>query len=425
MFSLFVCLSPEVRANSYEVKEISYLSISSAITPATLDYLKHQFKNVPPNSIAVIQMNTPGGLVSTTKEIITLFAKQDFPIAVWISPEGASASSAGAIIAAAAHFILMAPGTNLGAATPVGLGEDLKESDGRKKVLNDLTALVRSLSQMRGRPAGPFEAMVKDAESFTHKEALGLKIIDGVASGQAEIITILAGKKFSQNGKSFDLSFDKSVSRKDYGPTVGQKILEVIANPSTAYILFLLGVALIYFELQAPGGYVAGSLGLSCLILAGVSFQVLPLDWGALGLILVGIFLLILEIFIVSYGLLTILGLISFVLGSLFLFHGEAGYISVEYPVMFSALTGVIASLGFIFWYLFKEQKKLGKTPDFFMPVGSIGTVVTKSAHLYQVKVKGETWKATSSDNLNIGDEVEISSVDPESLSIQVKKIDH
>src|SRR5690606_23860242 len=113
-------------------KEISYLNVNSAITPATLDYLQHQFSNFTKHSLAVIRLNTPGGLVNTTKDIITLIGKQEFPVAVWITPEGASASSAGAIIAASAHFILMSPGTNMGAATPVGLGEDIKEGDGRK-----------------------------------------------------------------------------------------------------------------------------------------------------------------------------------------------------------------------------------------------------------------------------------------------------
>lgn len=423
VLSVFVCLSWQAVASTYEVKEISYLSINSAITPATLDYLKHQFTNVPENSVAVIRMNTPGGLVTTTKEIITLIGKQEFPVVVWISPEGASASSAGAIIAASAHFVLMSPGSNMGAATPVGLGEDIKESDGRNKALNDLAALVRSLSELRGRPAKPFEDMIKNADSFTDKESLKLGIIDGVASTHEEVVSVLAEKKFNQQGKEYVLEFHKDVTKKDYSPSTGQKLLEVLANPSTAYFLFLIGVALIYLELQAPGGYIAGSIGVGCIILAAISFQVLPLDWGALGLILLGIFLLVLEIFIVSYGLLTIFGLASFIMGSLFLFHGEAGFISVEYPVMFSTLAGVLVSVGFIVWYLVKEEKKRGKGPDFFLPVGATGTVMTSLPHGHQVKVKGETWKAFSDDALQVGDQVEVISFDQGHLSIQVKKV--
>lgn len=423
VLSIFVCLSSSVHSSIYEVKEISYLGVNSAITPATLDYLKHQFTNVPKNTMAVIRINTPGGLVTTTKDIITLIGQQEFPVVVWISPEGASASSAGAIIAASAHFILMSPGSNMGAATPVGLGEDIKESDGRSKALNDLAALVRSLSELRGRPAGPFEDMIKEAHSFTDKESLKLGIIDGIVSGHKELVSTLSGKKFNHQGKDFVLEFAQDVAGKDYDPSPGQKVLEVLANPSTAYFLFLIGVALVYLELQAPGGYIAGSIGVGCLILAAISFQVLPLDWGALGLIILGIFLLVLEIFIVSYGILTIFGLSSFIMGSLFLFHGETGFISIEYPVMLSTLAGVLVSVGFIVWYLIREEEKRGKTPDFFLPLGENGIVMNNLSQGYQVKVKGETWKASSPDSLKVGDQVEVTGVDQEHLLIQVKKI--
>ncbi|HXH76739.1 MAG TPA: NfeD family protein [Bacteriovoracaceae bacterium] len=408
---------------TFEVKEINYLSVNSAITPATLDYLKHQFSKLPENSLVVIKMNTPGGLVSTTKEIITLIGRQKFPVAVWITPEGASAASAGAIIASAAHFIFMAPGTNMGAATPVGLGEDLKENDGRKKAMNDLTAMVRSLSNSRGRPATPFEDMIKNASSYTDRESLKLKIIDGIVSNHGQLESILQGKSFTHQGVEYVLQFDKNVSSREYEPTMGQKLLEVLADPSTAYFLFLIGIALIYFEFQAPGGFLSGSLGLVFIILSAISFQVLPLDWGALGLIILGIGLLVLEVFITSYGLLTIFGLVAFVMGSLFLFHGETGFISVEYPVMFSTLAGMVFSVGIIVWYLYKEKKNLGKVSDFFLPTGAIGKVMTKSQQGYQVKVKGETWNATSPDSLDVSDQVEVVSVDQERLVVHVKKV--
>ena len=409
-------------ANPYEITEISILSVNSAITPATYDYLKQSYKKIPESSLIVIRLNTPGGLVSTTKDIITLIASEKRPLAVWITPEGASASSAGAIIASSAHFIFMSPGTNMGAATPVGLGEDIKEGDGRKKAMSDLTALVRSLSESRGRPATPFEKMITNAESFTDKEAEKLKIIDGVISSEREIIDLVTNKSINLDGQTRNLKTTE-VEFKYYEPTTGQKILEVLANPTTAYILFLIGVALIYFEFQAPGGFISGSIGLCFLILAGISFQVLPLDWGSMGLIIAGVFLLILEVFVVSYGILSIAGLIAFIMGSLFLFHGESGFISIDYPVILSTLLGVATAIALIIWYLWDDSKKQKLHQDFFLPQGAKGSVLTKlNPFEYQVKVRGEIWRATSEEELNLNDPVTVTSVDPNTLHIKIKK---
>lgn len=344
------------------------------------------------------------------------------PFVVWITPEGASASSAGAIVASSAHFIFMSPGTNMGAATPVGLGEDIKEGDGRSKALNDLTALVRSLSSSRGRPAEPFEKMIRTAESYTASESLNLKIIDAVISSEKDMIKFLTSKKINIDGAEKTLVINDPAYTV-YEPSMGQKLLEVLANPSTAYILFLIGVALIYFEFQAPGGFISGSIGLCFLILAGISFQVLPLDWGSMGLILAGVILLILEIYIVSYGILAIAGIIAFIMGSLFLFHGETGFISVQYPVIFSSLAGVILAAGLIVWYLYRDSKKQKKADDFFLPIGATGHVLSKlNDKEYQVKVRGEIWRATSDETLVVEDAVTVSEVDAKNLFIKIKK---
>lgn len=424
-FLLFVLsvIPLSIGATPYEINEISTLSINSAITPATYDYLAQHFKLLPRSSLIVLKINTPGGLINTTKDIITLIGREKRPVAVWITPEGASASSAGAIIASAAHFIFMSPGTNMGAATPVGLGEDIKEGDGKSKALNDLTALVRSLSHSRGRPAAPFEKMITAAESYTDAESLKLNIINGVVSSQYDLISSIQNKSFQLDGVKRTLSFNPSLNYKEYDLTLGQSILEVLANPSTAYFLFLIGVALIYFELQAPGGFIAGSVGVCFLILAGISFQVLPLDWGSMGLIAVGILLLILEVFITSYGILSIAGLSAFIMDSLFLFHGEEGFMSIDYPVILSTLAAVAVALGIILWFLWKDNKKTQNNKNFFLPVGDRGVVLTKLPNNeYQVKVRGEIWRGTSNDYLDVNDPVIIESVDSKKLYIKIKK---
>ncbi len=406
-----------------EISELSILSVNSAITPATYDYLKQNFKQTPKSTLIVLRLNTPGGLVSTTKDIITLVGREKRPFAVWITPEGASASSAGAIIASSAHFIFMSPGTNLGAATPVGLGEDLQEGDARKKAMNDLTALVRSLSQSRNRPSAPFEKMITEAESFTDQEAMKAGIIDGVISHENEILPLIQGKTINLSGEKELVEIRNNVAIKYYEQTAGQKILEVLANPTTAYILFLIGIALIYFEFQAPGGFIAGSVGLTFLILAAISFQVLPLDWGSMGLIILGVFLLILEIFIISYGILTVAGLISFTMGSLFLFHGEGGFISIQYPAIISSLLGVVVSIGLIIWYMINDKKKQKMTNDFFLPVGATGSVLSLlGSSEYQVKVRGEIWRASSDVELRVNETIRVLEVNPKTLHLKITK---
>ena len=412
-----------LRAETYEVRHIGILNIESAITPATVDYLKFQLPKFPPHSLAIIKMNTPGGLITSTKDIVTTINSQKFPIVVWVTPAGASAASAGAIIASTAHFILMSPGSNLGAATPVGIGGDIKESDAKSKILNDLKAMVRSFATIRGRPVKPFEDMITKAKSFTDKEALEIGISNGTISNENDVVDILATKSFTIDNKSFELKFS-SIEFEVYPPTFGQKLLGVLADPSLAFFMFLLGLALIYFELQAPGGYVAGGIGFSLLVLSAISFQVLPLNWGALFLIIIGVTLLILELYVVSYGLLGLGGLIALIFGSLFLFHGESGFISIEYSMLISMIIGIVASMGFLLWYLWREDKKMKNVADFFIPLGSQGIVMTHHEidNTYQIKVRGEIWKSVSDEKLNIGDQVIVVEINNELLIAKVKK---
>jgi len=410
------------QAEDYVVKNIKVLTVDSAITPATYDYFKQTFRGGSSNEAILIELNTPGGLVSTTKDIITLIGNSDSPVIVWITPEGASASSAGAIVASAAHLIFMSPGTNMGAATPIGLGGDIQESDGRKKALNDLSAMVRSLSEERSRNPKPFEEMIREAKSFTDKEAIKLKFIDGVSSSRKDLISKLEGKSIRVKGKEMTLKLD-SPQVLEAAPNIGQSILAVLANPELAYLLFLLGVALIYFEFQAPGGFVAGTIGFTLLILAAMSFQVLPLHWGSLGFIILGVGLLILEIFVVSYGLLTLAGLAVFILGSLFLFKGDEGFISIEFPVLLSTLAGVTVSVGLIAWYLIKDAKKQKLNPSFFLPVGVQGVVVKVQGLTGMIKVRGELWKYKSEEEFSPGDKAEVIEAETENLVVKIKSI--
>jgi membrane-bound serine protease (ClpP class) len=235
---------------------------------------------------------------------------------------------------------------------------------------------------------------------------------------------MLDKKNFNLKGQNFEISLSRSIVSKFYEPTLGQKILYVLSNPSTAYFLFLIGVALMYFELQAPGGFIAGGIGICFLLLSAISFQVLPLDWGALALLIVGVVLLVLEVYITSYGLLALGGIAAFIAGSLFLFHGEGGYISIDYPVLISTILGIGFSTGVIIWYMLRDNARQAKHGDFFLPVGSEGSVMGKLEHgQLQIKVRGEIWRGSSENDLEIGDTVVVTSIDNEKLIAQVKKV--
>lgn len=413
----------EIKAQpeNFSVNQISYLDIDSAITPATLEYLQTHLKNIPKSTLVIIRMNTPGGLVTTTKEIIAALNSHPAPKVIWVTPSGASAASAGAIISAAADFIVMSPGSTIGAATPVGINEDIKESDGKNKILNDLIALVESLSTMRGRDPAPFKEMITTAKSFGASEAQKKGVSLGDAESTQDILDLLAKATFKRQGVDYTLKYSQAIDYVVHELTLYQKILSTLAQPQLAYILFLIGVALLYFELQAPGGYIAGGLGLISLVIAAISFQVLPLNWGAFALIILGIVLFVLEIYITSYGLLSVGGVISLTLGSLFLFQAEHALILPPKAVILSTLFSILIVMGGIS-YFFVKTRRINED-SFFSPLGKEGIILRKTPPHYQVKVEGQIWRATSEEELNENEEVVVTQYDDKKLELGISKL--
>lgn len=410
------------------IDRLHVLDVEATINPAIANYIDTEITlaEQQASSLVVIRLNTPGGLVSTTKDILARFGRAKLPIVVWITPEGASATSAGAIIASGSHLLLMSPGTNIGAATPVELGKDIKESDGRSKAINDLQALVRSLSETRGRNAEAFAEMIAKASSFSADEALKKNIIDGVVSSLDQIRAKLTDKVVVIHGKKYLLKFAAVLEVKEREMDQGQRLLNVLAHPSTAYILFIIGALLLYFEFQAPGGYVAGAVGVLFLLTAAIAFQVLPLNFGAIALLVAGLGLLILEVFVTSYGILAIAGLVCLMAGSLFLYRHQDGWLTVQYPIIFSTLAGIVAFGAILAWYLARENAKLGKR-QFFALRGANGSVMSLlgsegAGHLYQIKVQGEIWRGFSAESLLPGEQVTVVEQSPENLTLVIRK---
>lgn len=454
----------DANVHDYHIRSILQLEVNSSINPATLNYFRTAYKRAQQESfdLVLITINTPGGLVSTTKDILTLIGDAEFPTAIWVKPEGASATSAGAIIASAAHLLYMSEGTNIGAATPVQMGGDIegdqnKENndvankeesssnekapqtiqerlaqelkknqegggDMRAKAVNDLVALIQSLSEARGRNAELYAEMIRNAASFKAREAYEEKLIDGIANNLEDIVDHLNGREVVVKGKTLNLS-STSPRVVTMQMDLGQKLLDIFANPGLAYILFLIGAALIYLELQAPGGFIAGSIGVVCIIMAGIGFQVLPLDFGALGLIVFSFLLFVMEIYVTSYGVLSLAGLAALISGSLFLYRGDDGYLELSHSFIFSSVSAVLVFMGLIA-YMFIRDRKVADVADFNAVVGKHAVVMSEISStepdyfFYQVKVNGEIWRARSKKQVQVHATVTITGNDQQTNTL-------
>lgn len=428
IFSHFSLAQTSTEAeNKLTIKNIFEMEIESSINPATLNYLDNGFKEAHtlPYDLILIKLSTPGGLVTTTKSILTLIGRSQIPIAIWITPEGASATSAGAIISSSAHLLFMSEGTNIGAATPVELGKDIESKDLRKKAINDLVSLVDGLATARHRNSSLFIEMVDKGASFSAVKAKESNLIDGIASTYKELTDQLKNKQIHLQGKKITLdSADPKVTK--FNMDFGQKLLDILANPQLAYICFILGMALLYFEMQAPGGFIAGSVGAILLVFAAISFQVLPLNWGAMGLILLSFVFFTLEVWITSYGLLSLAGLSSLIAGSLFLFRTDETFISMGIGVIVSVALAIGTFLGLMSLFILKDFKKnKQKRTKIYDLQDSKAIVVedtgrmTDGKYHYTLKLHGEIWKGITTSPVKIGDEVTIKSQRKDDLMLE------
>lgn len=397
----------------YRIQKILLTQIESAITPAIQNYLQAAYTHATEANFDAVQIriNTPGGLVSSTRDILSLIGSSSIPTIVWIGPEGASATSAGAIIAAAAHILLIADGGHIGAATPIlPGGEDIKEGDSRSKAINDLTALVQSLAQLRGRNTDLYKSMITEASSYTAQEAVQEHIVDGLANSPRELLTAIHGRSLLLKDEQVRISLPDPPELHSFDMDLGQKLLNILSDPNLAYILFLLGSALLYLEMQMPGTFLSGALGVLCLTLAGIGFHVLPVNFGAMGLIILAFILMILEVFVSSFGLLTISAIGSLLTGSLFLFRTDEAYIEVSRTLVIAVALSVslfMAGLG-LFWL--RDRRSRTSRDDYYSLKGAEGHIIkvlsgsAGGLYHYQIRVRGEVWNACSENEYQSGD---------------------
>ena len=423
--ALFLSLFCAASLQGRVVEKILVLDVHSTINPSTLNYIEsglEQAQDVGAD-LVLIELGTPGGLLTTTKDILTVFGRSDVPFAVWVAPEGSSATSAGAILASGAHILVMSEGTNIGAATPITMSGDVENKDARNKAVNDLVALVQSLAEARKRNVEMFGEMIRSAASYKASEAKEKGLIDGIVNSRGEFIEFLRGRTIHLKGEDVPLDVAPSPEFVPFEMDGGQKLLNIFANPSLAYILFLIGAALIYLELQVAGGLIAGALGVLCIVLAGIGFQVLPLNFGGLGLIVLAFVLFVMEGFVTSYGLLSLAGAASLVFGSLFLYRTDDSYLSLSQSVIFSAVGAILVFLGLIVYVMVRERKNIGSV-IFNRVVGKRAKIVSVldetdgTSRYYQVKVGSEIWRAVSETDYRPGDFCTIKEKDQLTLKI-------
>ena len=385
--------------------EIYIIKASGAVSPALSDFLKQGIKKASDNDVSciIIELNTPGGLAESMRDIVMTILASRVPVVVYVSPSGARAASAGVMITMAADIAAMAPGTNIGAAHPVGAGGKEIDKVMSEKVVNDMVAHARSVAGKRGRNADWVEKAIRESVSVTETEALKQNIIDIVATDMDDLIRQINGREIKDKGV---INLDNP-TRTILEETIRTKILKIISDPNIAYILMMIGMAGIYFELSHPGAIFPGVVGAIAIVLAFFAFQTLPVNYAGILLIILGLIFFIMEMMIASYGLLSIAGITSLFLGSLMLFENASPELRVAWQVFLPTIVVVSAFFVTLASLVFKAQVSKPKTGAKGL-VGEIGVVKEDIMPEGKVFVHGELWNATSKNRISKGAKVRV-----------------
>jgi membrane-bound serine protease (ClpP class) len=422
LLAVAVLWNPTVTTGKDAKPTYHVITVSAAITPPVAEYITQNLTESIVEGVdgLIILLDTPGGLDLAMRDIAKAILNSPIPVFVYVHPSGARAASAGVIITVAAHVAAMTPGTNIGAAHPVGIGIGGGENKTMMdKVLNDAVAYVQGIAKKRNRNEDWVEKSVRESKSITAEEALKLKVIDYVAADLQQLLAQADGKQVeTATGKTVIRTQNAVLVEKKMG--VRQRILTTLTDPNIAYILLLIGLAGLYFEFSHPGAILPGVMGGISLILAFFALQTLPVNYAGILLILFGILLFIAEIKVVSYGLLSIGGVISIVMGSLLLFDSPDPAFRLSLKVMIPAVT--ITSLFFmgIVALVVKAHMRQSVTGSEGMK-GETGEAVTDIQETGKVFLMGEYWSASSDRLVEKGKKVRIVSVD--GLKLKVEEI--
>jgi membrane-bound serine protease (ClpP class) len=416
-FALCAALAlPGEGAGEKGAGKVMVLELRGVINPGSAMFVARGIEEAPDMGaeLVVIRLDTPGGLASSMRSMVKAIMNSPVPVAVYVSPPGAGAASAGVMVTVAAHVAAMAPGTNIGAAHPVAAGGQDIQEEMSKKVVNDMASYGRGIAEERGRNGEWVEKAIRESVSATAEEALEMNVIDLVAEDLDGLLQKLDGREVTVLGDTRVLD-TAGLERVSFQPGFRDKVLRTISDPNIAYILMMIGLAGLYFELSNPGAILPGVIGAISLILAFFAFQTLPVNYAGLLLILLAVVLFIAEIKITSYGLLSVGGLISMTLGSIMLFEDVGVPLRVILPTV--ALVGgffmVVAALAF---RAYRNRPRTGSEGL----LGETGVVRARLDPEGLVFVHGETWRAWADEEIEPDERVEV--VEVRGLRLRVRR---
>jgi len=425
MKSLLLILIFTFGIEIYAADEVMLIKVNSGIGPAIAEFVGRAVDEADKNEMEalVIELNTPGGLLESTRDIVSSILEAPLPVLVYVGPSGARAGSAGVFITMSANIAAMAPGTNIGAAHPVGMGGESGDSTDTmtEKVTNDAAAFARSIAQKRNRNEEWAEDAVRYSYSITENEALNLNVIDIIAEN---IDSLLAKSEdflveTSSGSEILKLKDTKIILRE---MNWREEFLTIISDPNVAYIFILLAMYGVMFEFYSPGSIYPGVIGGISGIFAAYSLQMLPVNYVGLAFMGFAIILFVLEAFVSSYGMLTVGGIVSFTMGSIMLIESPVEAFELDWTTI---VTGIILTGGFFLGLSIMGIKaqygKKASGKDAM--VGEIGISITEISKISggKVKVYGEIWRAESEEIIEKDNKIEV--IDVEGMTVKVKKV--
>lgn len=401
------------------------LEVSGPIGPAVQDYIERGIAHAKDEhaSLVILQLNTPGGLETSMRGINQAIINSSVPIVTYVYPSGARAASAGLFIMYASHLAVMAPGTNAGAASPVNLFGNLKSTDSKelsteeKKAVNDATAYLRSLAQLRDRNADWAELAVRQAASVSAEEAKRMKVIDDIADDYPTLLQKINGHTITIQHVPQKIDTTNLVLEKQ-SPDWRYQFLAFITDPNLVYVLMLVAMYGIFFELSNPGLVLPGVAGLIAMFIVLYALQLLPINYTGLILILIGVGFMIFEVMVSSFGVIGIGGVIAFIIGSIMLFDMNDANYHLNWSLI--AVMSVITAVFFLMILKLAVQSQRHKIVSGREGlIGCEGVVLSVTNGNISVRVLGEIWDAKTNQSLNTGDKITVTNIEGLVLSVQ------
>jgi membrane-bound serine protease (ClpP class) len=404
-------------------QKVVIINVDGTIQPASADYIRSGIEKATQEKAEclIIKLNTPGGLLKSTRVIVTDILQSKIPVIVYVAPSGSQAASAGVFVTIAANIAAMAPGTNIGAAHPVTL-QGTQDSIMMEKATNDAAAFIRTISEKRNRDIQWSEDAVRKSLSITENEALKLHVIDLIANNVEDLLEKIDGKEVETSSGKVVLN-TKNAEIINLGMTFSQILLNILSDPNLVYVLFMLGIYGLFFELYNPGAIFPGVIGVLCLILALYSMHTLPINYAGLALIVFAVILFILEIKIVSHGILTIGGVISLTLGSIMLIdvNSFGQVFKISWEIIATVVVLTILFFTFAITLGIKAQRRKPTTGAEGI-IGEIGVAISDLDPEGEVRVHGEIWKSKSvAGTIKTGQKIKVEGIS--NLTLMVSEV--